>query len=80
MKQTSKSAKCDPAYRIVHRLGGDLTVARALRIRRDAVWRWHAPPDRQGYGGRIPKKRWEALIQYARQHGVSLTEDDLTAP
>ena len=71
-------AMCEPAYTVVCRLGGDLNVSRALGIRRDAVWRWHAPRNRQGTGGKIPRKRHAPLLKYAESLGVPLTESDLT--
>jgi len=73
----SRIATCEPAYSVVHRLGGDLRVARELGIKRDAVWRWHAPKERKGQGGVIPRRRHPQLLELAKMVGVELTARDL---
>jgi hypothetical protein len=71
------AATCEPAYSVVMRLGGNRAVARRLGINRMAVWRWHAPKNRSGTGGSIPRKRWPALLAMADDLGVSLSEREL---
>jgi hypothetical protein len=71
------AATCEPAYSIVIRLGGDLAVARRVGVYKKSVWKWHAPKRQGGTGGKIPRKRWPALLAMAADLGIPLSEREL---
>ena len=71
--------KSEPAHSIVERLGGNVAVAEALNLRRQAIDYWTKPVSRGGAGGRIPGKYHRALIELAQEKGVPLAYEDFHA-
>lgn len=67
----------EPAATVIEKLGGPDAVSAATGTSYTAPYRWMAPVDKGGTGGRIPQKHWAALIALAGQKGVPLTADDL---
>ncbi len=44
----------------------------ACGIKRLQLWRWTAPKSKGGTGGRVPQSHHEAIITYAKEHGIAL--------
>lgn len=71
----------EPARSIIKRLGGEAAVARITQTAFTAPYRWQHSKERGGTGGLVPQRHIPTLLNYAREHGVSLTADDfLPAP
>lgn len=68
--------KLEPAYLVLERLGGKITVARALKLNNSTLSRWCSPVP-IGTGGSIPQRHWPALMRLAKKQGIRLTLDDL---
>jgi DNA-binding transcriptional regulator YdaS (Cro superfamily) len=66
----------EPAHRIITVLGGPSVVADRIGIHRTRVSKWQSPRDSGGTGGMIPIKHIPALVQLAKERGVSLSADD----
>lgn len=71
-KLEADSASDNPAKEVIRLLGGPTAVARVVGIDRCQVHRWTLPRERYGTGGRVPRKRWEALLNYAQSKGIDL--------
>lgn len=90
-EQQDNHGRCEPAYSLIKRLGGNMEVARAIQqhavmdggdrrtraINPSTVSRWASPPEAWGTGGTIPVKYWPALVKIARSKGIELTIADL---
>lgn len=85
--------RCEPAFSIIHRLGGHAQVALYIRrygvqqaraMNRSTVYAWTREPNPDGTGGTggyIPSKHWPAIIKAAREHhGIELTVSDFSPP
>jgi len=87
-EQEDRTARCEPAYGVIMRLGGYSQVALYIRrygvnqaraMNRSSVYRWGTPADHGGTGGYIPAKHWPALIKAGREHhDIELTVVDFS--
>jgi len=72
--------RCEPATSIIGALGGFAEVAGRLDVDHSTVHRWTYPTDApQGTGGRIPPRHWDALIEFARERGIELSNADFVS-
>ena len=70
--------KEEPAYSIIHKLGGVGIVAKHVGSTRSHIYLWVTPKGKgRGTGGRIPLKQWHKLLDLARQRGVELSAAEL---
>ena len=69
----------NPGQTIIERLGGVDLVADALGINHVTVRRWAYPRARRGTGGIIPHWHHKALMELAKQQGVSLSPADFVS-
>lgn len=68
----------DPAYTVIEKLGGKPALSERLGLDKSTLSRWcQARPS--GTGGLIPQRYWPALIEVAREQGVSITLEELAA-
>jgi hypothetical protein len=67
-----------PASRVVALLGGCRQVAAHLNLHPTTVWRWCAPVEIAGTGGKIPQKHWPHLLALAKQQRRRLGLKDLS--
>ena len=65
----------NPGQIIMREFGGKLAGA-VCDVDPSAVWRWSQPKP-TGTGGTVPAKHHRALLDAAREHGKTLTADDL---
>jgi len=66
----------EPATTIIEKLGGPTKVARAIGVHRVRVHCWRKPRSKGGTGGNIPHWHVSALLAYARERGIELSEKD----
>jgi hypothetical protein len=66
-----------PAEIVIEKFGGARALAALIGKHPSTVWRWQAPVEQGGLGGRVPSKVQSQLLALARVHGVSLTAADL---
>lgn len=71
-KVNADSGSDNPAKEVIRLLGGPTAVARVVGIDRSQVHKWTLPRERRGTGGKVPRKRWPALIEYAQRKGIEL--------
>lgn len=71
-KLEADSASDNSAKEVIKLLKGPTAVAKVVGIHRCQVHRWTLPKDRYGTGGRVPRKHWEALLDYAQSKGIDL--------
>jgi hypothetical protein len=70
--------RMEPASNIVSRLGGPSVVARITGVHRTRVSNWMRPKEKGGTGGRIPQDHHRALLEYAREHDLSLSAEEFS--
>jgi len=78
MRMSSKPTYAEPAASILAALGGDIPVARALRISQSTVYRWRRA-DGDARHGFIPRVHHDALLRLAQARGVRLERADFVA-
>lgn len=66
----------EPASSIIQKLGGEAAVSKLTGTSYTAPYRWQAPREKGGTGGRIPQNHINALLAHARAAGIDLTADD----
>lgn len=74
------------AQRLVEKFGGPARLSALLKTLPDpamhrerlAIYRWMWSRERGGRGGRIPQSVWPGLLQIARQHGLYLSDADIS--
>lgn len=71
---------CDPAASIIKYLGGCRHVATIVDRSYQGVWRTAKPKSRGGAGGVLSPQIQATLLDYAREHRVSLTASDFYNP
>lgn len=65
---------------LIDLLGGARVVAEVCGVNRTQVWRWTAAKKRSaGLGGKIPRRHWKHLREYANAVGV-IVPNALLAP
>ncbi len=69
----------NPASKIIDLLGGEASVSSITDTSYTAPYRWQAPIDKGGTGGRIPARHIPKLIEAARERNLELTADDFFA-
>jgi hypothetical protein len=70
----------EPAKSIIAKLGGEAKVAEITGTASTAPYRWQHSREKGGTGGRIPQKHINALLAYAREHGIALLPGEFFAP
>jgi hypothetical protein len=73
------SNRLDPAYSVIRKFDldgrrGPLVLAERLGVDRSTVQKWSMSRDTGGTGGYIPSRHYEAIMESARELGVSLDE------
>lgn len=71
-KVDADSGSDNPAKEVIKLLKGPTAVAKVVGIDRSQVHKWTLPKERRGTGGKVPRRHWEALIEYAKSQGVEL--------
>ncbi len=71
-KVDADSGSDNPAKEVIKLLKGPTAVAKIVGIDRSQVHRWTLPKERLGTGGRVPRRHWEALLDYAQSKGIEL--------
>lgn len=66
----------EPASSIIQKLGGEAIVAKVTKTSYTAPYRWQAPRDKGGTGGRIPQDHHRPLLDYARDNEIPLTAEE----
>lgn len=66
----------EPASGIIKKLGGEPVVAKITKTAYTAPYRWQAPREKGGTGGRIPQAHHRSLLDYARQNEIPLSAED----
>ena len=66
----------EPAKTIIKTLGGPSAVAAIAGVHRTRVSNWMRPKDAGGTGGVIPFKHVPALLNAAREKGLTIGADD----
>ncbi len=66
----------DPAGKIIRRLGGAHIVAAITGTAYTAPYRWQAPREKGGSGGRIPQRHHAKLLAHARANGIRLSAEE----
>jgi hypothetical protein len=67
---------CQPAGRIISRLGGVAAVARICGCSDSSVYRWQMSVARHGTGGIIPTRRMILILRYAQASNLPITARD----
>lgn len=70
--------KRSQAERIIAKFGGHALLAAALNCDRTTVYKWTYPESAGGTAGVVPRGAMKKIRSVARNHGVLLTEDDLS--
>ena len=70
--------KCNPAYRVIVKLGGVRPTARIVDVSPSAVSRWMMAAAQGGTGGRIPQRHWQTIINHANKIRMKLKITDLS--
>lgn len=65
----------EPAKSVIAKVGID-NVARVTGKHVSRVYRWMYPKDRGGTGGLIPQEAQPAILGFAEDNGIELTERD----
>ena len=65
-----------PAARIIARLGGAKQTAALAGVLRQTVYRWLAPGDRGGSGGRVPHAAQASLVRATADWDAPLTFEE----
>lgn len=68
-------AHLDPAKSVIAKVGIE-NVARVAGKHVSRVYRWMYPKDRGGTGGLIPQEVQPAILGFAEDNGIDLTERD----
>lgn len=68
--------KLEPAYSIVHKLGGATKVANIVGKHRTRIYKWMNPREAGGSDGQIPFRYAPALIAAAKARGIALSAED----
>ena len=69
----------NPAGNIITKCGGANAVAEILGVHPSNVHRWTYEKSRGGSDGLIPARHHQALMEFARAHGIDLSTDDFFA-
>ena len=66
----------EPAHSIIMALGGDIPVARWLKVNQSTVNRWRHPKEARSWDGFIPRPHHDGLIAMAAEMGMLLRLED----
>jgi|APGre2960657423_1045063.scaffolds.fasta_scaffold239526_2 hypothetical protein len=66
--------RCNPAYKIVVRLGGCTKTAKIVGVLPSTVSRWLV---HDGTNGRIPQEYWPDILRHTSRRGIKISVNDL---
>lgn len=76
-QNTTAAPVTTPAARVIKALGGVRATARIINRNSSTVSRWQKSREQGGTGGRVPTSAQGKLLEYAREHGIALSAEDL---
>lgn len=74
--ETMSEKHLDPARSIIAHMGGIAKVCEITGRHISNVYRWMAPREKRGTGGKVPYEEADKLLAWASENGVDLRGDD----